>query len=129
MTKLEPGVYLAEMCGPAVLGVSRVKETPQVTIPLILETGRKIQWQGYFTKDAAEWTIKALKTLGFKEKTLQKLDGMVLPNQVQVTIEPEEYEGKTRMRVQWINEVGSGGAPISEKDKKDLCKSFDSLLA
>lgn len=128
MVKTEPGIYTAKACGPAELGTSRVKGTPQVQVPLELENGRKIVWNGYLTEGAAEFTIKALKFLGFKEKSLSKLDGANLENEVSVTLDYEEYDGKQRLRVQWINPIGMASGPISEGEKKALCKQFDSLL-
>lgn len=69
-----------------------------------------IVWRGYFTEKTIERTLETLAYLGM---TTSDLDALGDPNsgaleigkEAQLTIEPEEYNGKTRMRVKWVNPV------------------------
>ena len=126
--KLEDGIYNAKPFGPAKLGVSAVKETPQVVVTLELETGHKLSWFGYFTEAAAERTVEALKILGFKGKSLSDLDGAILKGDVSVTVETEEYEGRQRARIAWINSIGFVPHPMNDEGKKKIGEYFDKFL-
>lgn len=72
---------------------------------------QKITWFGFFTEKTLERTFKALRLCGWEGDNLADLSG-VDANQVDIVVEHESYEGKTRARVLWVNEAGSGGVAI-----------------
>lgn len=80
-----------------------------------------INWYGYFTDKTWERTIESLRICGWTGADLQSLDGLNA-NEVELVIEDEEYEGKMRARVRWVNRPGglSLKAPLSG----DRAKSF-----
>jgi hypothetical protein len=82
---------------------------PQVAVELkVLDegfVGETITWFGYFTEGTHERTIESLRTLGWKGDDLDNLDG-IADNDVRIVLDEEEYDGKTRLKVKWINKAG-----------------------
>ncbi len=70
--------------------------------------GEMITWYGYFTDKTTERTIKGLRTCGWQGSDLSDLRG-VSDNEVSIVIDEEEYQGKSRFKVQWVNALGGGG--------------------
>jgi hypothetical protein len=84
------------------------KGTEQIAVDFEIvdgdERGRRITWYGYFTEKTEERTIESLRICGWVG---DDISGIVdLPNEVELVIEPETYEGKTRSRVKWVNRAG-----------------------
>lgn len=93
----------------------------------------RITWFGYFTDKTWERTIESLRYMGWKGQDLSQLDGLDA-NEVDLVIDDETYEGKTRAKVQWVNRVGGLAlkAPLSGDKRKafaasmrDKIKTFD----
>lgn len=93
----------------------------------------RITWFGYFTEDTMERTIESLRIMGWTGNDLSELNGLDA-NEVDLVIEDETYEGKSRPKVRWVNRVGGLAlkAPLSgDKRKafaasmKDRIKAFD----
>lgn len=89
------------------------------------ETGKDRYWTGSLKEGRAqEITVDALLVCDLKSDEIEKLalgtaSGLLnTDKEVQLTIENEEYEGKTYEKVKWVNEVGGGGFAkrISESD-------------
>jgi hypothetical protein len=77
--------------------------------------GETISWLGFFTDKTTERTIESLQHLGWKGDDLCELEELddvacarVLPEQVSIVCEPEEYNGNMRLRVKWVNKPGAG---------------------
>lgn len=72
----------------------------------LIETGELIDWTGYLTPAAIDRTIESLIYIGYDEDLP---DGERLKNAqvVELTIENEEYKGKTKTKVKWVNKSGS----------------------
>lgn len=64
--------------------------------------GKSITWFGYFTEAATDRTLDALRYCGWEGDDFVNLVGLDT-NEVEIVIEPDTYEGKTRDRVKWIN--------------------------
>lgn len=83
--------------------------TKQVAILFeILEgpyAGKSFQWNGYFTDNAKQATFDALFSLGWDGRDFVAFTG-ITTNEVPVTLEEDTYEGKTRIRVGWVNRQG-----------------------
>jgi hypothetical protein len=120
---LEPGNYKGRAVTWGLGETSTGKE--QIAIEFMtMDTagveGPHINWFGYFSDAAFETTIKALRTCGWTGIDVSDLSGLDA-NEVQLIVEHEEYEGKKRARVRWINPVGglTLKAPMSpEKTRK-----------
>src|SRR4051794_18119735 len=71
------------------------------------EEGQHVTWFGYFnTPENAKRTIESLRTCGWTGTDITELTG-IDANEVELVVEHEEYNGKTRAKVRWINEIGA----------------------
>lgn len=87
--------------------------------------GEHITWYGYFTEKTEERTLESLQHCGWEGDDITDLSG-IERNEVQLVVEQEEYEGKRRARVQWVNKPGGGGiaikAPLDEAEKAEFAR-------
>lgn len=90
--------------------------------------GNTITWFGYFddrivTKNnlsLTDLTLQALRNAGWTCDDLSVLEGLG-STEVSLSIEHDEYEGKVRSKVAWVNKPGGGlmiKAPMKESDAK-----------
>jgi hypothetical protein len=66
-------------------------------------------WRGSFSDNAIEFTLRGLRALGWQGDDLRKIDGILPKNGGKVaiaTLEHEEYEGKWREKIAWLNDDG-----------------------
>lgn len=114
------------------------KGNPQIAVSLALinnedePTGETITWFGFFTDATKERTIESLRYCGWIGNDLSDLKGIgTLP--VDVVIEHDTYEGKTRAKAQWINRPGGGvfkmEKPMDEAQKRKFAASMKALAA
>jgi hypothetical protein len=84
--------------------------------------GKQCVYYGYFTEGAMEHTVNALKACGFHPDVgdFADLDGgdVIKGTLVSITVEWEEYQGKDRLRVQWINTRGGPMCKTALDEKK-----------
>ena len=66
--------------------------------------GKHITWFGYFTDNTVDRTLDSLRHCGWDSDSLADLDSLGV-NEVELVIEDEVYEGKTRSKVKWVNRV------------------------
>lgn len=89
------------------LGVSSTnKEQIAVMFELLggEHAGKHITWFGYFTDGTVDRTLESLRHCGWESDSLAELD--TLGNcDVELVIEDEEYEGKWRSKVKWVNRI------------------------
>jgi hypothetical protein len=81
--------------------------------------GQRLSWWGYFnTKENAERAVRVMKSCGWDGRTL----GAMTRNEVEIVVRHEVYEGKTRARVAFVNEVRglSMKQRLADGDKADL---------
>jgi hypothetical protein len=109
----------------AQLGRSKEKQTPQVSIMFaILDEGpykgRRIGWMGFFTEASVDRTVESLRLCGFKGDELADLPRQALDQEVSVTVEHDEWEGKKRAKVAWVNAPGGGMKMANPMDAKDI---------
>ncbi len=66
-----------------------------------------ITWIGHFTDATAERTLESLQIAGWKGEDVSELAGVpgsdVLQDQVSLACDVDDYEGKSRLKVQWVN--------------------------
>lgn len=64
--------------------------------------GKHITWYGYFTDNTVDRTLDSLRHCGWDGDNFVALEGLNR-NEVELVIEPEEYQGKWHDRVKWVN--------------------------
>lgn len=91
--------------------------------------GETISWFGYFTDKTQERTMQALRYCGWQGDDVTNLDG-ISDQEVELVIEHETYEGKTRAKVKWVNRLGGGvtmKAPMAEAQRKAFAAKMKAL--
>lgn len=145
MSKVATGEYLGtpravdtdEGRRYAQLGASKRKGTTQVVVMFEITSagphkGAILPWFGYFTKDAAERTVSALRLIGFSGQDILDVENQSLEGLVSLTVENEPFEGKTQSRVAWVNDPNYVPQikmpPLTDKVKTSLKASLKGLL-
>lgn len=65
---------------------------------------KHITWFGYFSDLTVERTLESLRHCGWDSDSIAELDSLGA-NEVELVIEDETYEGKTRSKVKWVNRI------------------------
>lgn len=78
----------------------------QVAVTFLLEGGQRLTWYGYFTEKTEERTFESLRYCGWEGTDLSDLTG-IDRNEVELVVEEEEYDGKVKSKVQWVNRPSS----------------------
>src|SRR5262245_33978927 len=90
------------------LGLSKRSGAKQALVMLRIDSGDHkgicLPLFGYFTEDSRERTIQSLRLMGWKGKSFATINDGELTELVSVTVETEQYEGKTRTRISWVND-------------------------
>lgn len=81
--------------------------------------GQTIVWYGYLSEGAMKSTVKGLRACGWQGDNLEDLS-TVGANQVELVIENEEYDGKTRSKVRWVNQPGGNRVLLDPSKKKSI---------
>jgi hypothetical protein len=92
---------------------------------LDLEPGTGITWYGSLTDAALEYTLKDLRAMGWQGDDITELDnngGKLDARDVQIVVVHEEYQGKTRAKVKWVN--SAGGLAMTNRVTGDKLKGF-----
>ncbi len=69
-------------------------------------------WYGSFSGAAEEFTVKAMRALGFAGNDLRDLSSMLGGQAAIAVVQHDTYQGKLRAKVAWIN-----GADVQMKDE------------
>lgn len=133
--------YTARAIGAAQFAPSK-NGNQQIAVPLEVtqgeHAGETITWIAVFHDTAdkngvtgAERIIQSLQYMGWQGDDLTELMDIddaaamqLLPNEVSISCDVETYEGKSRLKVQWVNEVGSGRFAFKEAATKNDLRSF-----
>ena len=114
------GKYIGTPVGAALGTTSTGKEQIAVQFEFLDPAGERLTWYGYFTDAAFERTIESLRTCGWTGSSLDEFAGEKLPagvnHQVELVVQHEEYEGKTQVRIAFVNSIGGGLALKSAMD-------------
>lgn len=103
------------------------------------EHGKTITWFGTFSDAATEMAVRALRAFGWEGDDLSDLDNLdteqckrFLGREVELVIEEEEYDGKVRSRVRFVNEPGTGKfafkEPVGGNDLRRFAASMKSAI-
>ena len=141
MLPLQKSKYTARAIGAAQFAPSK-NGNQQIAIPMEVTqgeyTGETITWIAVFHDTAdrngvtgSERIIQSLQYMGWQGDDLSELVEIddaqarqLLPNEVSIACDVETYEGKTRLKVQWVNEAGSGRFAFKEAASKSDLRSF-----
>lgn len=113
MPTIQPGTHLVHVKSHVLAKTSTGKE--QLAVTFEDENGDLITWYGYFTDQAIQRTTESLKILGWKPEEhdyrVASLHGtdLLVGAEAEIVVENEEYDGKTRPKVRWVNSPGSAG--------------------
>lgn len=104
---MENGIYRARALG-ALLGETKGKNI-QVGVEFeFLDHPVRMTYFGSFSDAAMPITLKALRTAGWQGDDLADLSSIGGENapEVSLVVENEEYEGKWRSKIKWVNAAG-----------------------
>lgn len=114
--------------------LTKEKQTPYIAIPIVVtgddvDAGKRITWPGWLSDKAFDRTIETLvKCFGFDGDLNSLYAGKqsFAGKAVSFTTEIEEYQGKQRCKVKWINPAGYVHTPtrIDETTAKTLLAGF-----
>lgn len=118
MKEIKAGVYTAQISDYAITKTK--KGLPMAMIRLVFQDSEKeshsITWYGTFgSEKASEITCEALAVCGWTTNNPADLakgfgSGVLAENkEISITVASEEWEGKTTMKVKYINPVGGQG--------------------
>ena len=123
--------------GVAKTGTHQIAITCEIVNPPEFE-GALIPWIGNFTDRATDRTIDFLRAFGWYGDDLCELEdldashaAMLLPDQVEITVEPEMYDNETRLKVKWVNKPGASFAfkePLNGQNLKAFASQMRGLL-
>jgi hypothetical protein len=103
---MKPGTYKARAKEWA-LGISSTgKEQIAVMFQIVGGEidGQSITWFGYFTEGAIDRTLDSMRHCGWDSDSLAEIDALG-NNEVEIVVEEESYDGKTRCKVKWVNRI------------------------
>jgi hypothetical protein len=124
------GTYLATAVSAANFINAGQKGTPGVEVEFQLDegpnTGELITWTGWLTDAARARTSEALAACGYDGAHDESVRG----RKAKLVIRHEEYEGRTRARVAFINDVDrmSGAKPMSAVEKAAAKEAIRGLV-
>lgn len=117
---IKAGKYLAKAVQGA-FGKSKNKGTPQVGIEFTFKTPEGTQetlwWIGFLTEKARERAFDTLSLIKFNGDPDFGPGSFDPEAEVELVIEMEEHEGKSRPKIQWVNEPGGSkfsDLPVTE---------------
>lgn len=110
-----PGRYTATV-ESAELGQSE-KGTPFLALICKTEQGEELTAYLYLSDAAVERTVKTLREVFGFDNNFETVVAQVTGKECSIVVEAEEYEGKTRMKVKWVNAVGGwSGKPLENAE-------------
>lgn len=124
---LKPGRYICEVTAPSNgwFGEAGEKATPFIRIPLVItegaHEGQEITFQAWISDKSAAKTIKNLREVFDWDGDLVALarqsdEGHFVGLACSIVTEEEEYEGRKRVVIKWLNKA-EGSGKIMEANK------------
>ncbi len=90
--------------------------------------GERLVWFGFFTKDAGKRTVESLRIMGLKGNDLGALETTPLDQRVSIKVGHDEWEGKVRARVDFVNAPGGGMVKLNKPMSKDEIRKFAAMM-
>ena len=119
-------------------GESKDKGTPFLRIPLVVEDsesdqdGRRIVSEHYITERTMDRLAKEMKKIfGLDDILALESEGETVPDgftgqYCSIVTEADEYEGKTRIKVRWLNEVDYKPEQLAKEKVGSILSKFGS---
>lgn len=117
---MDNGTYRGKVVQWALGTTGTGKEQVAVTLYLP-EPDERITWFGYFTEKTEERTFRTLRMLGWRGDDISDLSE-IQDAECQAVVENEEYEGKVRAKVKWLNALD--GPVLQNQMDPSASKSF-----
>ena len=122
MGNIAPGTYTAKVA--SFDWGTTPKGNEQLALTFNVEGHGKITAYLYWTKDSViDRSFESLRYCGWTGDDLTKLDLADLQKPVEIVVENEEWEGKTRTKVAWINDPNRAVA-VANRMTEDALKKF-----
>ncbi|HZR80343.1 MAG TPA: hypothetical protein VFD92_04525 [Candidatus Binatia bacterium] len=107
------------------------KEQVAVQFNFTDHPGESLTWYGFFTEDAFDICLRALRACGWKGQSILDFQNGDLcgldTNEVQLVVATEpDLEGTPRQRINFVNELG--GLALKERLDDAQAKSFDARM-
>lgn len=87
--------------------------------------GQTITWFGHFTDKTLERTLDSLRHMGWQSDNIAELDDLGT-NEVEIVIDEEEYDGKVRSKVRWVN--GPSRLALKDQMNRSQVEAFAARL-
>lgn len=118
----------------AEFGYAGVDNKPQVALMFEITEegplqGRTLSWFGFFTPTTQDRTFDSLRYCGWDSDDLEQLGSLsagtgVFRHEVELVVEEETYNGKTRPKVRWINRTTKRTVDLPKKMDAAALRSF-----
>lgn len=120
---MENGIYRARPLEAVLTYTAAGNEQVHISFELLDDgfEGKYLTYFGSFSEKAQEHTFKALRNCGWTGVDLSDLSGLNA-DEVSLVVENEEYEGKVRAKVRWVN--APGGVTVKAPLPPDKAKAF-----
>jgi hypothetical protein len=96
------------------------------------DVGRQLTYYGMFTDSTIDFTVEALRNCGWTGDELAELPALAdagqLANEVSLVVEHEEWEGKWREKVKWVNRPGGGKVKLADPLDDQSLGRFSSMM-
>ncbi len=90
--------------------------------------GARLPWFGFFTKDSHVRTLESLRLLGWTGDDVMAINSQACDQEVSITVEHNEYEGKIHARVAWVNRPGGGVITLKNPMTIDELRKFSASV-
>lgn len=101
----------------------------QVLLTFELEGGQRMQGFFSITPAAAEYTLQKLHNCGFSGTSFREMTKQTPHGKVELVIVPDDYKGKTRMKIQFINRPGGFSIKAEDRLKGDDLDRLSKMVA
>lgn len=128
---LTPGKYRAVPVAAALGYTLKGNEQIAVMFETLDPAGERITWYGFFTDKTTDRTLQSLRYCGWAGADLSDFCEEQLPagfdKEVELDVQNNEWEGKIRLQVAWVNAPG-GGAVVKSALTKEQAKAFGARM-
>ena len=128
----QPGTYRARARAEGAYVGETSNGNEQLIIPFDLtqpgHEGEHLTWYAVLkTEKQLARAIESLKYCGWTGANILDLSG-IDGNEVELDIQPDEYKGKTSLKIKWVNPLGGGG-PKAPRLADDKAAAFAAKVA
>ena len=125
--RITPGRYNARAVKWEI-GEAEKTGNPRIVVDFVIsegpEAGKTLTWSGMLHDDKSfARTSESMKACGWDEASIESPVGLN-KNEVSVTVEDNEYQGKTNSRIAWVNPLRAPSKPVAPERKSALLQRF-----